>query len=276
MLNPNALTSTPQTVENTSSGPCAVPILFRDGSMLVVGYRIDPTRAKAAFGGLPLEPLTVGRRALALLCVFEYRDTTIGPYNEVGVGVYARRTGRAPSILKVLRDMRPIEEVGLYVTNLPVNTAAAHTAGVELWGFPKYVTPIDTAFEPTGVQLVVAGEFRLTHSRGRGVELPGPPFITYTVRAHHLLRTIVEVGHHVRFGGARTISLTILGDGPTSRTLTGLGIDRLQPVFAFRTDSLRAVLPLGRDLGVVQDPTRSLGAAQHRVAAGEPARESPV
>jgi Acetoacetate decarboxylase (ADC) len=196
---------------------CAVSILYRDGSMLVVGNRIDPTRAKASFGGLPLEPLAVWRRALALVCVFEYRDTTIGPYNELGGGVYARRTGRAPSILKVLRDMRPIEEVGLYVNNLPVNTAAAHAAGVELWGFPKYITPIDTAFEPGGVELVVAGEFRLTHSRGRGVQLPGPPFITYTVRAHHLVRTIAEVGHRVRFEGARR-SCAASWQGPRRRS----------------------------------------------------------
>jgi hypothetical protein len=44
-------------------------------------------------------------------------------------------------------------------------------------------------------------------------------------------------------------------------------MDRLQPVFAFRTDSLRAVLPLGRDLGVVRDPAGSPDAAQQGVAA---------
>jgi hypothetical protein len=73
--------------------------------------------------------------------------------------------------------------------------------------------------------------------------------ITFTFRKDRLIRTITEVGHRMRFGGARTVKLKITGDGPTAATLQALGLDSARPAFALRTDSLKAALPLGKDLG---------------------------
>ena len=47
-----------------------------------------------------------------------------------------------------------------------------------------------------------------------------------------------------------SVVLRRLGDGPTARTLATLGIDSVKPMIAFRTDDLRAILPLGKDLGL--------------------------
>jgi hypothetical protein len=236
---------------STSTGPVGLPILYRDGSTLVVGYRIAPAIAAKILRDLPLEPLVILGRALVLICLFEYRDTTIGPYNEICIGIYARRTGTAPSLWGILRDQRKVEDMGMYVVNLPVTSRAALTAGVELWGFPKYVTGIASSFQQDRIQFTLENEFTLTHSRGFGFEIDGIPIITYTFLKNRLLRTIVEVGHRMRFGGARSIRLSINGDGPTAATAKALGLDAARPSFAFRTEAWKAVLPAGEDLGAI-------------------------
>lgn len=55
-----------------------------------------------------------------------------------------------------------------------------------------------------------------------------------------------------------------LDDGPTSRTFNALELDRLRPAFVFRNRFLKALLPLGRDLGIVQEKARSLGTSMRR------------
>lgn len=235
----------------TSAGPVDLPILYRDGSLLLVGYRVGPKIAKSVLGKLPFEPLLLFGRAIAMLVLCEYRDTTIGTYNEIGVGVYVRRAGTNPSVWGVLSDPRKDENTGIYVVNLPVSTSAALTAGVEIWGYPKYVTGIETSFQQDAVKVTLENEFVLTHSRGFGLEIPGKPFVSYTVLNNRLLRTVIEVGHRVRFGGAKSIRLTISGEGPTAKTIKALGLDAMRPSFAFRADAMRTVLPLGKDLGSV-------------------------
>jgi hypothetical protein len=189
------------------------------------------------------------RKAVVLLGVFEYRDTTIGPYNEIGVGIFAKRQGTSASLFSFARNMRKCEDVGLYVACLPVNTQAALIAGRELWGFPKYIAGIKTAFKPDSVEATLDREFVLSHSRGLGLVTNGIPFITYTFIGHRLLRTIIDVRHRVRFGGARSVRLNVTGSGSTAAVISKLGLDATPASFAFRTDSLSAVLPLGRELG---------------------------
>lgn len=232
-----------------STGPVELPLLYRDGSMLVIGYRINPAPVQSILDDLPLEPFLILRRALVLLVLAEYRDTSIGAYNEIGILILARRAGSAPSLWGIFRDVRKVEDVGLYVTNLPVTTQVALIGGVEIYGFPKYAADIETSFRPHSVQVTLKNEFVLTHSAGFGLEMDGIPIITYTFLKNQLIRTVVEVGHRVRFGGASTVQMRIIGEGPTAATARVLGLDTARPTFAFRTDAMKAVLPSGKNLG---------------------------
>lgn len=233
----------------TSAGPCDLPIAYEDASLLTAIWRVDPGRARPLVPGA-LEPWLVLGKALAMLCIFEYRQTSIGPYGEIGLGILARRKGTRPSLLRVLGDLRKEEDQGLYVTNLPVTTEKARAAGVEIWGYPKYVAEIHTRFARDSVDAELGGEFKLSMGRGRTLRGSGLPFVTYSVSAkQRLVRTIVDVDHDIRWGGASTISLRVLGDGPTSTSIRALGIDGRAPAFAFRTDGMRSVLPRGKDMG---------------------------
>jgi hypothetical protein len=239
----------------TSAGPCDLPILYKDASLLGLFYRVDPSLAA---GLVPaedgVEPWVVLGKVFVLVCMFEYRETTIGPYGELGLAVMVKRRGRSPSLLRALVDMRKEDDAALYVVNLPVTTEGARAAGKELWGYPKYKTGMQTEFRPDGIRFVLEGELEYTMGRGPGLTTAGMPFVTFSVNARgRLLRTIVDVDHRVRWGGASTVKLAILGDGPTTKTVKTLGLDAMKPVLAFRTDGMRSILPLGTDLGAVRD-----------------------
>src|SRR2546421_450456 len=108
----------------------ALPIRFFDAQCLLASFVTDPERAAELLKGTGLQvALQEDGKAMTLLACFEYRRTDIGPYNEVCLGVSAVAPGdRAPA---------------LYVANLPVTTTLASRAGREIWGYNKFVAPID-------------------------------------------------------------------------------------------------------------------------------------
>jgi hypothetical protein len=231
---------------DTTAGPVDMPILYKDASALGMVFPVDPERA-ASLVPAAFEPWTRFGRAFAVLCAFEYRESTIGPYDELGIGVLVRRKGASPSWLRFLRDMRAEENAALYVVNLPVTTAGAHAAGTELWGLPKYVTPMETHFEPERARVVLGSELEIEMTRSRWPSMKGLPLVLYSVNHGRVIRTVVDVSHPQTVGGKVTLKVT--GDGPCSETVRALGMDRKKPLFAYSTDTMRSILPLGRDLG---------------------------
>jgi hypothetical protein len=214
---------------------------------------VDPAAARALVDSRGFEPLVFFGKAWAAFCAFEYRETTIGPYGELGVGVFAKRRGTSPSLFGLLRDQRKERDAAIFVTNLPVTTASARAAGVELWGFPKYVTGIETTFRKESVRIVLEREFELTMKRGLSVKTRGLPLVLYSVNAaQRVLRTVVETDSVVEWGGAGSVEVTMLGDGPTAKTVRALGLDVRTPALAYCTDRLRSILPAGEDMGPLQ------------------------
>jgi hypothetical protein len=237
-----------QTPAKTSDGTCDLPILYRDASQFGVFFRVGLDVARDALAGTGVEPWPVLGAAMAAIYVWEYRDSTVGSYNEVGLGIQARRRDTRPSLVRLGLDMRAQPDQGIWVVTLPVTTTAAYRAGVELWGYPKYVTPIDTSFSEEGASVKLGGELELSVGRLRGPSMR-LPVVTYTARAGRLLRTVIDVDTPVRWGTARSANLTLRGDGPTADAVRRLGLERAPRLLAFRTDRFRAVLPAGEDLG---------------------------
>jgi hypothetical protein len=232
----------------TSTGTCDLPILYRDASQFGVFFRIALDRARALLDKTSLEPWPVLGAAVGAIYVWEYRDSTVGSYNEVGLGIQARKRGSRPSLVRLGLDMRAQEEQGIWVVNLPVTTQGAFQAGVDLWGYPKYVTPIHTRFDEAGAHVRLGDELELSIGRLRGPSIR-LPVVTYTARAGRLLRTVINVEDPVQWGTAMSAQLKVLGDGPTSRSVRALGIEGATPLAAFRTDRFRAILPAGADIG---------------------------
>ena len=237
-----------QTPEAISTGTCNLPILYYDASQFGVFFRIEIARARALLEGTSIEPWPVFGAALGAVYVWEYRDSTVGKYNEIGVGIQARRRGSRPSLVKLGLDMRAQEDQGIWVVNLPVTTEGAFRAGVDVWGYPKYVSPITTRFDDTGASARLGDEVELSMGRLRGPK-KALPVVTYTGRAQRLIRTVIDVEGQVTLGAASSVKLRVIGDGPTARSIERLGLERAPKLAAFRTDRFRAILPAGADVG---------------------------
>src|SRR3954471_21609614 len=90
---------------STTGGDCELPIRYEDGGLLTLGWGVDPALARPLVHDA-FEPWVIAGRAWALVCAFEYRTTSIGPYGELGIGVLAKPRGTKPSVLRFSRDMR--------------------------------------------------------------------------------------------------------------------------------------------------------------------------
>jgi len=165
--------------------------------------------------------------SLVSIVAFEYRDTDIGPYNELGICYPILFQPRFPLPLLPLLLERRYPGLGFYIQHLPVTTEVARRAGVEFFGYPKFVG--DIRFEQNAAKrtchLFESGKRILSLT----VDNPGKRktdsrvFTTYSVRDEEILktdiRTELEVGTRRR-GGA-TLDL---GEHPIAGNLRGLSI----------------------------------------------------
>ena len=233
-----------QTPHPTSAGPCDLPILYRDGSMASLLYRCAPDDTRDLLAAHGLEPMVIAGKVLVVLAVFEYRDSTVGIYNELGIGVHAKQPGSSPRLGKVLRSqMRDEIDQGLCVVSLPVTTPEACAAGIELWGYPKYVTGIELEFDRTRTRCVLRDELSIETERSVGLSTPALPLVTFSDRGR--VRTLVEIGSKTRWSVRPRTRVQVLGEGQSADIAKTLRLDATQPVAAFRTERFQAILPAG-------------------------------
>lgn len=246
----------PKTVVSTSEGAVALPISYFDGSHYMALFRVDAGRAADKLQDMPLEPVLVSRKAVAILSFFKYRDTTLGPYHEVGLALLVAPRGQAPTpgsltdLLQQTRDESLGSPVGSYVLDLPVTTPAAKAAGCEIWGYPKFVAelPIELdgdrfgarVLDPDGGQILeLAGE------RGHVLpeEAPGMALVTYSMHHGQLLRTRVETRAACATSGGGLLKLAI-GDSPhrMARNLADLGLNGQTPKLFQTTENFQSLL----------------------------------
>jgi hypothetical protein len=223
-----------------------------------LSYRPKKKVAELLGASSPFEPLLVFGKALCVVSAFEYRESTVGAYNEIALAILVKRKGTTPSLFRMVRDIRKQEEQAFWVVNLPVTTQEARAAGFEIWSFPKYVTRIDTDFAADHTHVTLENEFTLKMGNPGGLRIKGQPFANFTINEGHLIRTIVEVDHKVHFGAARKVKLDIIGNGPTANSMETLGLEKMRATLVFRTDEWRSILPEGKDLGVVAEATRQV------------------
>lgn len=154
-----------------AAGDVQLPIFYYDGAAIGAVF---PARLAALRGVLPDPDLTPARLApgvgaIAITC-FEYRDTDIGPYNELAVSILVDGPGTGPKLpgLALLSELRH-RRLNAFVWHLPVTTEIARQSGVDLYNYPKFVG--DIAFEDTetgrSCRLYENGEHILTLSGAR-------------------------------------------------------------------------------------------------------------
>jgi hypothetical protein len=242
----------PQTTATTSLGPAELPALYYDVSTLTALFTVEAERAAAQLAPLELKPgLHWGGKAVVGLAFYEYRDTSLGPYNEVGLAIAALpchesvALGGWPQLWSRLGTRR----LGFYILNLPVTTEAANVGGREIYGYPKFVTEIPFKLEGGAFSAAVLDprgrEPILTFNGRLGIGVPSTPLslVLYSVLNGARLRTEVDVRGGTRLRGKGELRLCVGGsDHVMARNLRELGLHDRQPFLVMDTHRFQSRL----------------------------------
>jgi hypothetical protein len=128
-------------------------MFFRDFSLMGGVFLADLAKARAALPDSWYRALRLpaGKALVAVHCM-EYRDSDIGPYNEVSLSIALKR-GWLPltSLIQAARSMRS-RTYHAYIKSLPVTTETALHGGLDFFNYPKYMA--DITFHETAAHRV--------------------------------------------------------------------------------------------------------------------------
>jgi hypothetical protein len=227
-----------------------LPILYYRDDLFALFYTADLEAVRRVMPSPRLHPVTApGGRALVGVAAWNYIDTSIGPYGEVGVVVPAVHGSRPPfPILPAILEAR-YPGFGAVVLHLPVTTIKARDAGRGEWGFTKFVADMHFVIAPEYQECRLSEDgmhiltLRVTRS---GLALRDEkPIISYTVNNGSLLRTVMPQTGLCRTSIRPSNSFLELGNHEVSRSIRELGLgDR--PLLSRYYLERSCILPSGR------------------------------
>ncbi len=246
----------PGTQTACGTGSVEMPILYFRDDCFAAFFTADRRRVEALMPSTQLHPIRIrGGRVLLAVVAFNYIDTTIGPYGEVGVVLPVVHAPRPPPPLLPGLMEAWYPGFGGLVMHLPVTTTAARDAGRSLWGYPKFVA--DMGFEMTPERATCrvdeGGQHLLTLGVARsGVPIPDRrPVLTYSVRSGELVRTSIPQRGLYRLGVNGPDATLDLGDHPVARQIAALDPSP-RPVMTRVYVERCAILPRGEVVGSAQ------------------------
>lgn len=211
-----------------------LPVFYYDGTATSAVF---PARLGALRRLMPdprIRParLAPGLGAVAVTC-FEYRDTDIGPYNELAISVPLNEPWFLPNLpgRALIAGLRR-RQLHAWVHHLPVTTEIARAGGVELYNYPKFVGGID--FEQTATHracrlsegrehiLTLSGE-RIPTPRSEQFQLFSHLWMDRQPQSSEFKINAIEMGMTLRPGAA---SLELGDRHPIARELAGLLVSR--------------------------------------------------
>lgn len=169
-------------------------------------------------------------RGLLSVSAYEFRESDIGPYNEVSISVPFTLDVATPMFTGILR--KGPAEPRTYIHHLPVTTEIARAAGVELGSYPKFLAHIDFERESGWVTCRLAeGEQHILTLVGRELDTRPAPRSrahAFTARDGRLLRSeVISSERGLAMSSDASDARLELGDHPISKELEGLSIGRV-------------------------------------------------
>ncbi len=246
----------PRTRRRTSEGVVELPILYYDASNVMALFSVERAAATRLLAGTGLEPVMARGKALAGMSFFEYRDSSVGAYNEVATAVFAKPRGSRESFAASLVIPARWRSCGAYVVDLPVTTRAANAAGREIWGYPKFVTSISFSLRKRRVESSVLdpeGNTIVTVAGTMGRSIPAPPLdlVTYTLHEGVIVKTCVDVRGLTELHAPGDVQLRVGNSRHgMAENLNELGLDHAKPFALISNDRFRSRLHEGSLLTV--------------------------
>ncbi len=151
-----------------------LPVFYYDGTAIqaVFAARLGALRRLMPDPRFAPARLAPGLGAVVITC-FEYRDTDIGPYNELAISVVLNEPWFLPNLPgRALVSSLRRRQLHAWIQHLPVTTEIARAYGAEM-NYPKFVAGID--FEQTATDRVChlsEGEEHILTLSGKRIATP--------------------------------------------------------------------------------------------------------
>ena len=246
-----------------------LPILYFRDDAFALFFTADYAKVKAAMPSEKLFPVAMpGGKALIGFAAFNYIETSIGPYGEIGVVapvVYGARP--LPVLPGILEARWP--NFGMLVLHLPVTKTTARDAGRGVWGYTKFVA--DMHFKNTPEFFECRMDEEDSHILTMRVAKRGftradrTPLVTYSVKDGKLIKTTIANRGVVSNCFLTKGSALELGDHQVARGIADLGLAK-RPFLARYYLDRSGVLPAGE---VVEEGVRPLEGYYGRDRQGE-------
>ncbi|MFA5889859.1 MAG: acetoacetate decarboxylase family protein [Actinomycetota bacterium] len=229
-----------------------LPIRYYRSDVFIGIFSAELDAARALLPSSRLQPVRLAKnRAAAGIVAFNYVETGVGAYGEIGIAVLCTLDREAPPFAPLLAEAA-WPGFGAFIAHLPVTTRIARQAGRTVWGYPKFVA--DMAFDITPesqhVDLREGGSDILSFGvRRTGLVIPDRrALVTYTVRGNDLVRTKIPTLANYQTGFGRRAGSLTLGDHQVAKDLMDLGVGST-PVITKSYVSHSAILPVGEVVG---------------------------
>lgn len=208
-----------------TGGSIQVPIFYQDVFAIAANFMAPTLPLKDLLPTSELVPVEIlPGKGLITFIAFDYHASSIGPYRELGMAIPVRHQPRFNVPLFPALRMAASLSFEAYVWQLPITSEVGLNAGMDIWGYPKFMAEIEFSESEKSVvcSLSEKGEHILTLEVGK----PKPKMKsyfdlgTYSVKDDELLFTPVRglsgaIGRSF-LPGTATLSL---GEHPLSRSI---------------------------------------------------------
>ena len=239
----------------------SLPILYHRDDAFGLYFTADYERVKAVMPSDRLHPVVLpGNRAIMAMGIFNYIDTSIGPYGEVAVAlpaVFDKKitafNGWFPALME-----SAYPGFGVVVMHLPVTTQDARDAGRREWGYTKFIADMRFTITPEYFECRMHEDDRHIldiRVKKRGIYLRNEKsFTTFSVKNGNLIKTTISQTATKRVSLKTAGSYLKLGDHPMAESIRRLKISS-RPFMSVYYPERSAILPPGK---VIEKKVRPL------------------
>ncbi len=244
----------PQRIKNYSGRfalvdgiPFTMPVQAKNSPALMAGFFCDYKKAAELLPGNELHPVRyINGKAIFMVTVIDYRDTSIGKYIEYSIAVACTR-GSSPAPRMLPAIFMKHYHTGQFILDLPVSSEISVKGGKGIWGMPKHKASLDFIIGENQVsaQYEKDGQFafRIEIEKPARYNVPVKiGSVNYSHFRNMLMASYINIDAKagIRLGKKAKGNLYI-GDHPRTRFMKDLNIAS-KPFFTFYTPAAIGIL----------------------------------
>jgi len=252
----------------TSVSNVELPVLFNNTRVRQLNYFIAPAKVEPLLKDTGLIPCRFfNGKCIVSLIFYDYRDATVGPYDEVTITILVRPAMLPDPKIYITNLLKKKgaswNGIGAYVLEMPVTIPQARAAGRELWGFPKFETKIPFRLEGNSFEFGVKDPDKdewiveVKGSRYPGIAMTGFDLVTLSNLRGKIWKTITDTDVKYRTCLLKSVEVKVgKSDHGMARNIKALGLDTTRPFILQASDSFKSRLNHGK--AVADYPTPPL------------------